>query len=70
MISILLVNALLLPIMQVAEYFTDESMWRKKTSLAACFGLSSNDKERCLKVEAQRYLVNKIPKYNDFFHLC
>lgn len=32
MISILFVNALLLPVIQVAEYFADESMWRKKKS--------------------------------------
>lgn len=32
MISILFVNALLLPVIQVAEYFANESMWRKKKS--------------------------------------
>lgn len=32
---ILFLNALLLPVVQVAEYFVDESMWRKKKWLRA-----------------------------------
>lgn len=64
-IFILLVNALLLPISQVAECFADESKWRKK-ALISCLLHRFESWQRGSKVVAQRYSVNKITKYNAF----